>query len=365
MNSQLRILQLIDSLDAGGAERMAVNYANGLRDFAGLSALVSSRREGPLRAEIAQNVPYLCLHRKRTLDWAALYRLRHFVKTHRINVVHAHSTSFLMAVLLKFWCWPLRVVWHDHYGKSEFLEQRPYAALRWASLGFWGRIAVNAKLLAWGRKKLFGKNDCYLPNFVLESALKDAREITTLKGHAGKRILCLANLREQKGHFFLLDIAHRLCSKKPDWSFHLVGKDFEDAYATRLREKITDLGLENHVFVYGSRPDVAHVLRQSSIGILTSASEGLPVAVLEYGLFGLPAVLTRVGELPEIITTDSATLVDFSDVAAFTSALEQLIDDPALRQSRGAALHKLIYATFVARAVLARYTDWLSPKSNS
>ena len=60
----MRILQLIDSLEAGGAERMAVNYANALATTLEFSSLVATRKEGPLLGEIDSKVIYLFLNKK-------------------------------------------------------------------------------------------------------------------------------------------------------------------------------------------------------------------------------------------------------------------------------------------------------------
>ena len=79
----MRILQLIDSLEAGGAERMAVNYANALVDDLGFSALVATRKEGALLVQIDSKVTYLFLNKKRQLDFGALWRLRSFVSQSR------------------------------------------------------------------------------------------------------------------------------------------------------------------------------------------------------------------------------------------------------------------------------------------
>ena len=51
----MRILQLIDSLDAGGAERIAVNYANSLTQKVSFSGLVTTRKEGVLKTEIQKS----------------------------------------------------------------------------------------------------------------------------------------------------------------------------------------------------------------------------------------------------------------------------------------------------------------------
>ena len=57
-NKKIKILQLIDSLEAGGAERMAVNYANALCSYAGFGALATTRAEGILKQQLNGSVCY-------------------------------------------------------------------------------------------------------------------------------------------------------------------------------------------------------------------------------------------------------------------------------------------------------------------
>ena len=54
----MRIIQIIDSLEAGGAERMAVNYANALAHTIEFSGLVATRKEGLLLNQIDSTVSY-------------------------------------------------------------------------------------------------------------------------------------------------------------------------------------------------------------------------------------------------------------------------------------------------------------------
>lgn len=359
----LRILQLIDSLEAGGAERMAVNYANALHGKVGFSGLAVTRKEGALRSQLSGDVPYLFLRKTKKIDWRALAALRKFVRQHDVGIIHAHSTSFFFAVLLKIIHPRVKVIWHDHYGNSEFLEKRSSKALRWASLYFSGEIAVNQKLLDWGKNNLWCKNNIYLPNFVLPAGGNLPIE-TQLYGQPGKRIVCLANLRPQKGHFFLIDIAKEIKQSAPDWTFHLIGKDFGDDYSREIRQKIKDNGLSERVFVYGSRNDIGAILQQSDIGILTSHSEGLPVSLLEYGLFNLPVVVTNVGEIPQIMDASHGIIVGNNDRTAFEAGLLQLIGDKIERERYANSLHNLIYTTFVADAVLGKYLNWLANTNN-
>jgi glycosyltransferase involved in cell wall biosynthesis len=180
-----------------------------------------------------------------------------------------------------------------------------------------------------------------------------------LYGNEGKRIVSLANMREDKNHFMLLEVAYKLKKSHPDWTFHLVGKDFEDYYSEAIFKKRKELELENHVFLYGSREDVSSILDQSDIGILTSASEGLPLALLEYGEHGMSVVVTDVGEIPSIIKNgENGFIVSVDQTAAFYSALLVLVNSSELRSTLGNALNETIKKEYSAKSSVQKYLKW-------
>ncbi|WP_281228119.1 glycosyltransferase [Flavobacterium aquiphilum] len=355
----MRIVQIIDSLEAGGSERMAVNYANGLADKIEFSGLVATRKEGSLLDEINQNVSYLFLNKKKQFDIGSLLRLRSFVVNNMITHIHAHSTSFFLAFLLKIIKPSLIIIRHDHYGNNEFLANRPCFVLKSVSCFFNGLIVVNQKLKDWSEQKLKAQNVIYLPNFpVIKTGVCEG---TILKGTKGKRIISLANLREQKNHFLLLKVAQKLKLSHPECTFHLVGKDFEDAYSKQIKSLILEFNLENNVFLYGSRQDVAIILNQSDIAILTSQSEGLPVALLEYGLCKKAVVVTGVGEIPTIVQYGkNGFVVDSNESELFYQSLVELVENESLRFDFGNALYENIQSEYTAENVLEKYLNWLN-----
>ena len=354
----MRILQLIDSQEAGGAERMAVNYANALADRIAFSGLVVSRKEGPLLPQVDPKVSYLFLNKKSPLDLKAVFRLRKFVKAHKVEIVQAHSTSFFTAFLLKIVCPGIQLIWHDHYGDSAFLSQRPLLVFRICLPFFNGIISVNQELKDWASQKLKSKTVIYLPNFpTTEKCLSNP---IILKGENGKRILCLANLRAQKNHMMLLEIAQRLLKSHPDWSLHLVGKDFEDAYSLQIKDRILALQLEKNVFLYGSKQEVNAILEQSAIAILTSQSEGMPMALLEYGRKRKAVVVTSVGEIPALIQNGrNGFLVPSQDKDQFYESLVRLIEDESLRADFGNALYQTVLQQYAEETVLKNYLNWV------
>lgn len=354
----MRIIQLIDSLEAGGAERIAVNYANTLTDKIEFSGLATTRKEGPLLHQISSNVSYLFLAKKKQLDFGALFRLRSFVLKNKGTHIHAHSTSFFLAFLLKLIYPSLKIIWHDHYGNNEFLMNRPYLALRLTAPFFKGIIAVNRNLKKWSEKQLKAKNVIYLPNFPVEEIT--VVNHTVLMGADGKRIVSLANLREQKNHFLLLEVAQRLKATNPDWTFHLVGKDFEDEYSSQIKKLIRDYGLETNVFLYGSKQDVGNILSQSDIAILTSQSEGLPVALLEYGLYKKAVVVTDVGEIQTIVQHgENGFITASNEPHLFYKSLLELVENETIRNDFGEALFDTIKANYTAESVMKKYLNWL------
>nr|WP_315233690.1 glycosyltransferase [uncultured Flavobacterium sp.] len=358
-NHKIRIIQIIDSLEAGGAERMAVNYANALGTRIEFSGLVATRKEGILQHQIDSNVPYLFLNKKKSIDFRALFKLHSFVLKNKVTHIHAHSTSFFLAFLLKLMHPSLQLIWHDHYGDSEFLNKRPISALKMTLPFFSGIIAVNQKLKVWAEQKMNFKNTVYLPNFPSEGNNSTAH--TVLKGIDGKRIVCLANLRVQKDHFLLLEVAKKLQLSHPEWTFHLVGKDFNDIYSQQIKDLIVASDLEKNVFLYGTKSDIENILQQAAIGILTSQSEGLPVALLEYGRLKKPVVVTDVGEISSLITNgENGFLVAPHKAHLFYEAVVALIDKEFQQLEFGNLLYKKVQDHYSKKAVIAQYLNWLN-----
>jgi glycosyltransferase involved in cell wall biosynthesis len=353
----MRILQIIDSLEAGGSERMAVSYANAMIDKIDFSGLVATRLEGPLKCKLNKKVSYLYLNKTRTFDTKALFRLRNYVITNKVSHIHAHSSSFFIAFLLKITLPRVRLIWHDHYGDSDFLDKRSKLELKFIIPFFDGIITVNQKLKAWAKENRLSDNVIFLPNF--PSKQKEVVVPTILNGKKGARIICLANLRPQKNHFLLLDVASKLKKSHPEWTFHLVGKDFQDDYSMKIKEKIVELSLEDTVFVYDSRTDITSILDQSDIAILTSQSEGLPVALLEYGLFKMPVVVTSVGEISSVINKTNGFIVPSDNGNLFYDAITTLIESESLRKELGIALHNEVLQNFSEKNVIEKYLKWL------
>jgi glycosyltransferase involved in cell wall biosynthesis len=340
-NHKIRIIQIIDSLEAGGAERIAVNYANALAEQIDFSGLVVSRKEGALFNQIDEGVSYLFLNRKNVIDFKALLKLRNYVIANQVTLIHAHGTSFFVAVLLKLIYPKVKIIWHEHYGARANESILNNWFLFFSSMFFTAVFVVNHQLKIWVKKNLYVKKVSYIPNFAMSDLHQ--RKITFLKGNDGKRIVCLANLKDPKNHFGVLSAFKELKLNEIGWSLHLIGKDYNDNYSIILKDFIRENDLENSIFIYGSKTDVQHILAQATVGILASTNEGFPIALLEYGLAKLAVASTNVGFCASIIKDGfSGLLFNPSNQMQLEQQLFRIISDKQLRDILGVHLQELV-----------------------
>lgn len=355
----MRMLQMIDSLEVGGAERIAVNFANTLASQIEFSGIVSTRKAGSLQSDIQSDVPYWCLHKRSALDLKALFKLRSICIENKVNWLHAHGTSYFQAFLLKLVLPKIHIIWHEHAGARATESIMQNKTLILCARFFDGIVVVNQSLERWCREKLKFNQVLYLPNFAMSDTHQ--KKETQLKGIDGKRILCLANLRSPKNHQLLVQAAVALREKYPDWTYHLVGNDAMDAYSDALKKSIVQNNLKNTVYIYGLRKDIHHIINQTSIAVITSESEGLPVALLEYGLNKKPVVSTAVGEIPQMIQNGvNGYIFDLHRTDLFVQALDHLMSDDSLQLKMGEKLFEVIKKNHSAEVVVRQYLNWIN-----
>jgi len=358
----MRVLQIIDSLSIGGAERVAINYANALSENNGIKSYLCTTREGGMLEEfIKPEVEVLHLNKKGIFDYRAYRRLIQYVKQHNISILHAHSSSFFTAVVIKFFT-KTKIVWHDHYGHSEKINERPVVALKVASRFFSYVISVNQILKTWANENLLIDESRveYIPNY---ADLSFDNIIPSLPGEEGKRIIVLANLRPQKDHMNMLRAFKEVLDKGyKDWHLLFVGRDWEDEYSDGIKGYIKANDMNSNVSVLGGRSDTAQILKHSDIGVLSSESEGLPVALLEYALASLAVVCTDVGECAAVLDNGKVgKLVEPKNSEALYSALESYLCCTDSRQESADKFYNFVNKNYskdsVIKNVIERYSS--------
>lgn len=145
----------------------------------------------------------------------------------------------------------------------------------------------------------------------------------------GRVIGTIANAYPAKDLPNLLAAFALLAPEVPDAELVVLGDGPE---MPRLRELRAVHPHRARIHLPGAVTDAARLLKGFDLFALPSSKEGLPWAVLEASLAGVPVVATRVGALPEIVEDgETGLLVPPSDPAALSDALRRLLTDAALR----------------------------------
>ena len=351
----MRVVQIIDSLELGGAERMAVNYANALSNKIAFSGLITTRKEGSLKNQIDSKVAYLFLQKKKSLDLNAVFRLRKYLVKNKIDIIHAHSSSFFLAVLVKLTLPRITIFWHDHYGSRAKETKTENRFLFFLSTFFSSILVVNLQLKEWNEKNMNCSSVIFIPNFTNSQNVCEHNQITELKGVDGKRIVFLANLKNPKNHLLILKAYANLKLFELGWSLHLIGRDYFDPYSESIKNLIKSFCLEDHIYLHGEKSDIKNILSQASIGVLASTEEGFPVTLLEYALENVAVVSTDVGYCSVLIQNGkNGLLFDPSSELEVVNQLKKITENEALRHTLSEKLKELVLHNYSEESVIEK-----------
>ncbi|MDB2413599.1 glycosyltransferase [Flavobacteriaceae bacterium] len=285
----MKILQVIDQLGLGGAERVCVNMANLLHRNNYDVKLVAFDDSGPLFDLIDEGVEVVILGRKKH-KFKAYKKLIQEVK--QADIVHIHmrqNYKYVKKTLLAYGV-KKKLILHDHYGEIAVNKRIPtfYKSFYKPDL----YIGCSELLTDWAKNNVgLDPSIVFLVhNFVLKY------EVKTPKNTEKKGLVLVGNMKPVKNHFFAVEIAKELglditmyCSKT------------ENTYFKSLQKKITAIGMSDNVFFKHGCINVQTELHQYNYALLTSTSEGDPLALIEYLSQGIPFLSYNIGESVKII----------------------------------------------------------------
>lgn len=118
-------------------------------------------------------------------------------------------------------------------------------------------------------------------------------------------------------------------------------------------------GLTATVTFLGERSDVQDLLNMADAFVMTSRTEGLPMALIEAMAAGLPCVATAVGGIPAMLSDDAGILVPPEDPEAVAGALMRLAGDDLLRRQLAERALRKVQAEYGLQPVVNEYLELL------
>ena len=168
-------------------------------------------------------------------------------------------------------------------------------------------------------------------------------------------VLFLGHLLRDKGVYDLVRAFAQVAAQFPRARLVLGGI----GNIVEVEQLATQLGIGERVACPGwlGPQQKNAALGGSTVFVLPSYAEGMPMALLEAMSWGLPVIATPVGGIPQVVTSESnGLLIEPGNVAALAAALTRLLQDPALSGRLGRAARQTIEADFALDEALAKLT---------
>ncbi|MFH2052576.1 MAG: glycosyltransferase [bacterium] len=368
----MRIAQLVETLDAGGAERLAVSVAGALAARGHDSHLLTLRSGGVFKDRVPRDVRLMQLGfapGKASLGFGSLFplvraldRCRGYVLRHGIEVLQTHLplANFLgLGLRLQVGLAHFPTVHNNQefaYGNQDSgvrMSLRRWAYRRMAahSSGF---VAVSPAVkdnlclelgLAGGRAGSVAvvRNGVVLPGPVEPEARARLREGLGVPRDA-ILVAAVGRLAPQKNFATLLTALARLRAAQVDVRCVIAG---EGELRDDLEAQVGRLGLAGVARLAGNLDRVDDLLGAADIFCMPSLWEGLPMALLEAMSHGLAVAAADIDGVREVIGSDRAGLMHVpGDAEALARDLGRLALEGDLRRRLGAEARVIVARDF-------------------
>jgi len=160
----------------------------------------------------------------------------------------------------------------------------------------------------------------------------------------------VGRLSAEKGPDVALEAFARMSNSHMRMVFLGSGRDQE-----QLQLRAEALGVSDRVIWRGPVPNASRFFRAFDAFLLSSRTEGTPMALLEAMAADVPIVATRVGGVPEVLDSQAAHLVESEDVDGIAAALAAVFADPDASRAKVERARKRLEERFAVAPWLSSY----------
>lgn len=334
----MKILQVINSLGTGGAEKLLLETIPLYRE-AGIEMdiLLLWDDHHPFTQQLKQlNIcrVFILNESSRVRDVynpLNIFKMRRIMKDYPLVHVHLFPAQYFAVIANRFNGSYSKLIFTEHNTSNNRISNRFLSIIdKWFYRDYKRLICISEEiktiyenyLKEIDARLILIQNGVDLSQYSMAKPLQRDQINTNIKDD-DQVLVQVSAFRHQKDQDTLIRAMKRL---PHHYKLLLVGDGERKSLLIKL---VKDLELDDNVFFLGQRMDVPQLLKSSNIVVLSSHYEGLSLASVEAMACGRPFIASDVPGLRDIVK-DAGLLFPQGDAHALATIILQLAEDPAL-----------------------------------
>ena len=289
------VIHLINSKIFSGLENVACDIIENTKDE---FDCIYVTQDGPIVDVLKEkNISYEIINKM------SVNELKRVIKKYNVDIIHAHDYTASVISALSFVSVP--IISHLHNNSPWIKTFHPFSFLfLFCSFRFKKILTVSESI----------ENEYVFSKFIKNKIVCISNPVSTTKilckvndNDFRKKydICCIGRLTLQKNPYKFLDVINKVKDVFPNVSVIWLG---DGELKERVEDKIKDLKLENNVKLLGFKKNPYSYLASSKLFLLTSDWEGYGLVAFEALTLGVPAIVSNVGGLPNIVDSECGLL---------------------------------------------------------
>jgi L-malate glycosyltransferase len=349
----MKIAHVVDSMEVGGVETLVAQMCAVQRDLGDEPVVLVVGSLGPLGKQMLREGFDVRAPSVGRLP-GAVWKFYRILNQLRPDVVHLHNptpTNYasLAAMAARVPC--VVSTRHSLVGKPRrrFTELKYAFSTRFCDwvVGICDATVMNLKEAHPSRSRKMVR----VYNGILPIVRVPLEQVPAKQGFT---LVYVGRLAPVKNLGLLLEAFCRALQTNPNLRLWLVGDGSE---RQALEDSAQGCGIASKTTFWGEQLDPAPFFSAADAFVMSSASEGLPISLLQAFSIGLPAIVTDVGGMAEAVRLAKAGLiVSKTDPAELTEAILRLAGNPQERALFGTNAQAGFEANFTLGAAVSAYT---------
>lgn len=352
----MRIVQIIDNLYWGGAQKMLSMLVHELVsrqiDVVVVDLAADDAASYYAKKLREDGVDVISVAGARLLNLNRIARLIRFIRQGNFDLVQTHLSSANMLGVLAGRMAGLPVISTLHstgvhrryYNPNRYRLESMALRSKGCQVVAVGHAVAEMQQLRVGK----GKNIVVIPNAMtafpdLAPMERQKLRSSLIGDREGVILISVGRLSPDKGYTDMLTAFATTMQSHPSVFLVIAGSG---PLADPLKAQALSLGIEDNVFFLGTRDDVPSLLKASDMYVSASYREGMSMSLLEAMAAGLPIIATNVGDAPRMFTQGSGILIQPGSPDLLAETVNLLLANPSRMRNMGDAAYERVVTQY-------------------